>query len=175
MRKFFNILLIVGVLLIAFVANPASSSAAVWGKTHSDAIQYAFVGAGWGSVTYTATTQEDWYRNVTYKRAISTKRQVTVSYKKGCPYTCELRFSNNYYNSGDGSHLTGQSIHQMENGGYWAHYMPGDTTNYMKKSPLDISSGINHSLNLKTNMSLWVYKSGGWVYGNSKNHWGYIR
>ncbi|MGK7379784.1 hypothetical protein ACSFXN_18360 [Planococcus sp. 1R117A] len=174
MRKSISVLIVLGVLLISLLSNPSSSSAAVWGKGHSDAIQYAFVGAGWGSVTYNVYTTEDWAWNLTYKRAISTKRQVDVSYKKACPYTCELRFSNNYYNSGDGSHITGQSSTTMSSGSYWAKYSDGNATNYSKISSADISSDINYYLNLKTTMSMWVYKSG-WVHGGSKAHWSYIR
>jgi hypothetical protein len=162
------------IFIVTYLLPQEVNAATLWKKSHSDqSMAYSYPGYGWGSVYYSVGQMEEWeYR---YQQSNSNRRQVNLSYSTYCPYTCELRFANKYYNSSNGSYITSMSMYSFENGVYWSLIQDSSKTNVNKRSPNDITSSINSNLNLKTVMQLYVYNDGSWAYVNSKDHWGYIR
>lgn len=164
---------ILSVLLAIFVIMPSSyASANPWSNTINDSMSYLFPGAGWGSVTYNFSNFEDYSYNRTYKVGTSSKRQVAYKPNYGCPYTCEIRFTNFYLDSLDGSQITGITNYSYSAGSYWPIYQEPGTLNY--RNSQSISSSINSQLNLRTRIGLYVNNSG-WVFLGSKDYYGNIR
>lgn len=175
MKKLISVFPILALFLCFFVMNAEEADAAYVSKFYGNQTQtYFYVGAGWGSVEYDLYQEEDWSYNLTYKVGTSIKRQVSYGANYACPYTCELRFDNKYYNASTGTYITGQSMYAMSAGSYWDHLWAGGQVirNYI--SPYDISTDIGQKLNVRTTMALWIKKDGGWIYGDSIVHSGFF-
>lgn len=164
---------IFAMLLSIFVIIPSSyASAYTWSNNINDSMAYVFPGAGWGSATYKMSNFEDYSYNITNKVGTSKKRQVSLKVNTACPYTCEIRFSNNYTDSRDGSLITGIASSSYSPGSYWSFYQEPGTGNYINAK--SISSSINSQLNLKTTVGLYVNNSG-WLFADSEVYYGSIR
>lgn len=173
MKKIISILPILAVFLCLISVNPKEADAAHQYKFYGNqTLSYFSAGAGWGSVEYDLYQEEDWSYNLTYKVGTSIKRQVSFGAQYACPFVCELRFDNKYYNASSGTYITGQSMYAMSVGSYWDHLWDGSqgVSDYI--SPTDISTEVGQKLSVNTTMGLWVQRSGSWYFGSSKNHWG---
>lgn len=162
--------LLFGFTLASINTNQASA-ASEWGEGIHSSISYFYVGAGWGSGDYYTTLTEEY--SYTYRTELYF-HQTDFYYRTSAPYQAELRYVNKYYDRSSGSYKGGYNNY-ASSGRKWDAIGPGSPY----KSDF-ASSGTNYYSNAGGNFKLthtvqmYVYKSGGWLYGGSKTHTKYI-
>lgn len=169
--KKLSISILTGLLLSMIFFVPASF-AAPQSASFSGSMQYAYPGAGWGSVTYNITNIEDYSYNYTYKTGYTSRREFQLKATYGCPYSCELRWTNTYTNSSSGSQAGYVTHYEYIPGAFWTSITAAGTQVY--KNSKSISSNTGSHLNVKTVMGFYANNSGS-VYLGSRTHYSYLR
>lgn len=170
--KFMKVI-VFSILLFGFSLTSVNqtSAASTWeGSTHSS-ISYFQVGAGWGSADYYSYVTEDY--SYTYRTELYF-HQTDFYYHASAPYQAQLRYVNSYYDRSSGSYKGGYNNY-ANSGRKWSAIGPGSPyKSDFASSGTNYYSNAGGSFKLNQTIQMYVYKSGGWTYVNSKTHTYYI-
>lgn len=147
------------VLLLSslFAGATNASAASRWSDSTSDTLSYFYVGAGWGSVSFTSYLNEQY--SYTYRTELYW-HEVSHGYKTSTPYSSSTKFSNKYYDL-SGTYLGGMS--SLSNAGAlkYSYIHAGGSSVLSATSTTDMYANAGNRARVKHTVGLYVYKDGG--------------